>query len=204
MPKDLEGVGAVQVFLDRSRQYERSECWGFVAHRLANYSLSGFEINKEGLFPKSSVEPLCPVRRRAEASLHARCLASALAGVPRWGASQASTTELEEVARAPAKAGLRRPASGSRTGAGSATSKGDQYPVCVILAERILVMDKPPTHDGGTKESFEQDKQKFVPQGAQTEETEAERSARERALERDYAKAKVKWESLAKQKDWTQ
>ena len=99
MPKDLEGVGAVQVFLDRSRQYERSECWGFVAHRLANYSLSGFEINKEGLFPKSSAESLCDVspyeKRRAEASLHARCLAEALAGVPRWGASQASTTELE-------------------------------------------------------------------------------------------------------------
>ena len=128
-----------------------------------------------------------PERRRAEASLHARCLAAALSGVPRWGASQASTTELEGVARAPAEAGPRPPASGSRTGAGSATSKGDQYPVCVILAERILVMDKPPTHDGGTKESFEQDKQKLVPQGAQTEETEAERSARERALERDYA-----------------
>ena len=40
--------------------------------------------------------------------------------------------------------------------------------------------------------------------GAQLEETAAERSARERALERDYAKAKLKWETLAKQKDWRQ
>ena len=127
------------------------------------------------------------------------------------GASQAGATELEEVARAPAGGGTRQSASVVQAGAGSAaSSKKDvretqnQYAVCVILPDRVLVVDKPPTHAGGTKDSFQQDKQELVPQGGQPEETAAERSARERALERDYVKAKLKWESLAKQKDWTQ
>ena len=67
-----------------------------------------------------------------------------------------------------------------------------------------MLIDKPPTQDSGSKESFEQDKQQLVPQGGQLEETAVERSARERALERDHAKARLKWETLAKQKDWTQ
>ena len=144
-------------------------------------------------------------KRRPEASLHARCLAAALAGVPRWGASQVGATELEEVARAPAGGGTRQSASVVLSGAGSAaSSKKDvrktqsQYAVCVILPDRVLVVDKPQTHDGGAKDSFQQDKQELVPQGRQPEETAAERSARERALERDYVKAKLKWESLAK------
>ena len=127
------------------------------------------------------------------------------------GVSQAGATELEEVASAPAGGGTRQSASVVQAGAGSAASSKknvretqNQYAVCVILPDRVLVVDKPPTHDGGTKDSFQQDKQELVPQGGQPEETATERSARERALERDYAKAKLKWESLAKQKDWTQ
>ena len=85
MPTDLEKAGAVRVFLDRSHKFERPESWKFVAHRLANYSLSGFEANQGNRFPETASEPLCLVRRRSEASLHARCLAAALAEVPRWG-----------------------------------------------------------------------------------------------------------------------
>ena len=67
-----------------------------------------------------------------------------------------------------------------------------------------MLVDRPPTQDSGSKESFEQDKQQLVPQGSQLQETEAERTAREKAFDRDYAQAKVKWEALAKEKDWTQ
>ena len=51
-------------------------------------------------------------------------------------------------------------------------------------------------------DSFEQDKQQLVPQGAQLQETGAERAARERTFERDYAQARVKWGALAKEKNW--
>ena len=82
---DLEKAGAVRVFLDRSQGFERPESWHFVAHRLANYSLSGFKDNQGDGFPETAGEPLCVEKRRPEVSLHARCLAAALAGVPRWG-----------------------------------------------------------------------------------------------------------------------
>ena len=59
MPNDLEEAGAVQALLARSHKYERPEEWVFTAHRLANYSLAGFECNKESL-----VEPLCAAGRR--------------------------------------------------------------------------------------------------------------------------------------------
>ena len=80
MLHDLEKAGAVRTFLARSRKYDRPEEWVYASHKLANYSLTGFECNK-----KSLVEPLCEAGQRAEAALHARCLAAALPGVPRWG-----------------------------------------------------------------------------------------------------------------------
>ena len=64
-------------------------------------------------------------------------------------------------------------------------------------------MDKPPTHDSGAKESFEQDPQQLIPQGAQLKETEHERARREQELERASAKAKVHWDQCAKDKNWT-
>ena len=111
---------------------------------------------------------------------------------------------MEEVARAPVDGGTRQSASGCQPGAGSAASgkvklheTQNRYAICMILPDRVMVVDKPPTHEDGTKESFQQEKQQLVPQGGQLEETTAERSARERALERDHAKAKLKWETLA-------
>ena len=125
--------------------------------------------------------------------------------MPRWGADQRTETELEKVASAPREPGARWPALGAAPRAGRATEAVSRtYAVCVIEPERVLLIDKPPTQDSGSKESFEQDKQRLVPQGGQLLETEAERAKRERALERDYAQAKVKWSNLAQKKDWNQ
>ena len=194
MPVDLEQAGAVRVFLERSRRYERPDQWVFCSHRLANYSLAGFEWNN-----RAPVEPSCSEKRQAELSLHARCLAAVLPVVPRWGAKDTPKTELEKVACQAPVTGARQTAPGVAPGAGSATVvRQCSYPVHIIASGRVMLIDKPPTQDSGSKDSFEQDKQQLVPQGAQLQETEAERAARERAFERDYAQARVKWGALAK------